>query len=296
MINTELFKEVSPLSSKDCFILIERQKTNFNFPIHIHPECELNFIENAKGAQRIVGDSIEEIDEEELVLVTNPHLEHAWKDYRNVSKNIHEITIQFHPDLLTDTFLNKNQMISIRQLFRHAERGVAFSRESIAKVRPLLKTLTCENDSFYSLIKLLIILHELLIDKGMRELSTGQFAANVMHQHSSDESLGRVMDYLSRHYSEVIRLSEVAEMVNMSESSFCRFFKQHTSKSFIDFLTDIRLGAASRALIDSSLSIAEIGYDCGFNNLSNFNRIFKKKKGVTPSEFRDNYRKNKTII
>ena len=296
MINTELFKEVSPLSSKDCFILIERQKTNFNFPIHIHPECELNFIENAKGAQRIVGDSIEEIDEEELVLVTNPHLEHAWKDYRNVSKNIHEITIQFHPDLLTDTFLNKNQMISIRQLFRHAERGVAFSRESIAKVRPLLKTLTCENDSFYSLFKLLIILHELSIDKGMRELSTGQFAANVMHQHSSDESLGRVMDYLSRHYSEVIRLSEVAEMVNMSESSFCRFFKQHTSKSFIDFLTDIRLGAASRALIDSSLSIAEIGYDCGFNNLSNFNRIFKKKKGVTPSEFRDNYRKNKTII
>lgn len=296
MINTELFKEVSPLSSKDCFILIERQKTNFNFPIHIHPECELNFIENAKGAQRIVGDSIEEIDEEELVLVTNPHLEHAWKDYRNVSKNIHEITIQFHPDLLTDTFLNKNQMISIRQLFRHAERGVAFSRESIAKVRPLLKTLTCENDSFYSLIKLLIILHELSIDKGMRELSTGQFAANVMHQHSSDESLGRVMDYLSQHYSEVIRLSEVAEMVNMSESSFCRFFKQHTSKSFIDFLTDIRLGAASRALIDSSLSIAEIGYDCGFNNLSNFNRIFKKKKGVTPSEFRDNYRKNKTII
>lgn len=296
MINTELFKEVSPLSSKDCFILIERQKTNFNFPIHIHPECELNFIENAKGAQRIVGDSIEEIDEEELVLVTNPHLEHAWKDYRNVSKNIHEITIQFHPDLLTDTFLNKNQMISIRQLFRHAERGVAFSRESIAKVRPLLKTLTCENDSFYSLIKLLIILHELSIDKGMRELSTGQFAANVMHQHSSDESLGRVMDYLSRHYSEVIRLSEVAEMVNMSESSFCRFFKQHTSKSFIDFLTDIRLGAASRALIDSSLSIAEIGYDCGFNNLSNFNRIFKKKKGVTPSEFRDNYRKNKTSI
>ena len=296
MINTELFKEVSPLSSKDCFILIERQKTNFNFPIHIHPECELNFIENAKGAQRIVGDSIEEIDEEELVLVTNPHLEHAWKDYRNVSKNIHEITIQFHPDLLTDTFLNKNQMISIRQLFRHAERGVAFSRESIAKVRPVLQTLTCENDSFYSLIKLLIILHELSIDKGMRELSTGQFAANVMHQHSSDESLGRVMDYLSRHYSEVIRLSEVAEMVNMSESSFCRFFKQHTSKSFIDFLTDIRLGAASRALIDSSLSIAEIGYDCGFNNLSNFNRIFKKKKGVTPSEFRDNYRKNKTII
>ena len=253
MINTELFKEVSPLSAKDCFILIERQKSNFNFPIHIHPEYELNYIENAKGAQRIVGDSIEEIEEEELVLVTNPQLEHAWRDYNN-------------------------------------------SRETIAKVRPLLKTLSCENDSFYSLIKLLVILHELSLDKGMRELSTGQFAINSVSKEHTNEKLNKVLDYVHFHFSEVIRLADVAKMVNMSEASFCRFIKQHTSKSFIDFLTDIRLGAASRALVDSSLSIAEIGYDCGFNNLSNFNRIFKKKKGVTPKEFRDNYRKNKTII
>ena len=269
MINTELFKEVSPLSAKDCFILIERQKSNFNFPIHIHPECELNYIENAKGAQRIVGDSIEEIDEEELVLVTNPKLEHAWMDHHKTSQNIHEITIQFHSDLLTEAFLNKNQMISIQQLFRRAEKGVVFSRETIAKVRPLLKILTCENDSFYSLIKLLVILHELSLDKGMRELSTGQFAANIVSKEHNDTRLNKVVDYLNQHFSEVIRLSDVAEMMNMSEASFCRFIKQHTSKSFIDFLTDIRLGAASRALIDSSLSIAEIGYDCGFNNLSN---------------------------
>ena len=296
MINAELFKEVSPLSDKDCFILIERQKSNFNFPIHIHPECELNYIENAKGAQRIVGDSIEEIDEEELVLITNPKLEHAWMDHNNKSQTIHEITIQFHSDLLTEAFLNKNQMISIQQLFRHAEKGVVFSRETMAKVRPLLKTLTCENDSFYSLVKLLIILHELSVDKGMRELSSRQFVATTEEKGGGNKKLNKVMDYLSQHYAETIRLSTVADLVNMSEASFCRFIKQHTSKSFIDFLTDIRLGAAARALIDSSQSIAEIGYDCGFNNLSNFNRIFKKKKGVTPSEFRDNYRKNKTLV
>ena len=296
MINTELFKEVSPLSAKDCFILIERQKSNFNFPIHIPPEYELNYIENAKGAQRIVGDSIEEIEEEELVLVTNPQLEHAWRDYNNKPQNIHEITIQFHSDLLSDQILNRNQMISIRELFHRARKGIVFSRETIAKVRPLLKTLSCENDSFYSLIKLLVILHELSLDKGMRELSTGQFAINSVSKEHTNEKLNKVLDYVHFHFSEVIRLADVAKMVNMSEASFCRFIKQHTSKSFIDFLTDIRLGAASRALVDSSLSIAEIGYDCGFNNLSNFNRIFKKKKGVTPKEFRDNYRKNKTII
>lgn len=296
MIQVKLLKEVSPLSSKDCFILIERQKSNFNFPIHIHPEYELNYIENAKGAQRIVGDSIEEIEEEELVLVANPQLEHAWMDHNNTSQNIHEITIQFHPDLFSDTFLNKNQMISIRQLFQRAHKGVAFSRETIAKVRPLLKTLSCENDSFYSLIKLIVILHELSVDKGMRSLSTGQFAASKASKEYSNDKLNKITEYLNRHYPEVIRLADMAALVSMSEASFCRMIKQHTSKSFVDFLTDIRVGAASRALIDTSLSIAEIGYDCGFNNLSNFNRIFKKKKGLTPREFRDNYRKNKMII
>ncbi|MDE5676859.1 MAG: AraC family transcriptional regulator [Phocaeicola sp.] len=296
MIQVKLLKEVSPLSSKDCFILIERQKSNFNFPIHIHPEYELNYIENAKGAQRIVGDSIEEIEEEELVLVANPQLEHAWMDHNNTSQNIHEITIQFHPDLFSDTFLNKNQMISIRQLFQRAYKGVAFSRETIAKVRPLLKTLSCENDSFYSLIKLIVILHELSVDKGMRSLSTGQFAASKASKEYSNDKLNKITEYLNRHYPEVIRLADMAALVSMSEASFCRMIKQHTSKSFVDFLTDIRVGAASRALIDTSLSIAEIGYDCGFNNLSNFNRIFKKKKGLTPREFRDNYRKNKMII
>jgi AraC-like DNA-binding protein len=216
--------------------------------------------------------------------------------YNNKPQNIHEITIQFHSDLLSDQILNRNQMISIRELFHRARKGIVFSRETIAKVRPLLKTLSCENDSFYSLIKLLVILHELSLDKGMRELSTGQFAINSVSKEHTNEKLNKVLDYVHFHFSEVIRLADVAKMVNMSEASFCRFIKQHTSKSFIDFLTDIRLGAASRALVDSSLSIAEIGYDCGFNNLSNFNRIFKKKKGVTPKEFRDNYRKNKTII
>ena len=152
------------------------------------------------------------------------------------------------------------------------------------------------NSNKIPLEKLLVILHELSLDKGMRELSTGQFAINSVSKEHTNEKLNKVLDYVHFHFSEVIRLADVAKMVNMSEASFCRFIKQHTSKSFIDFLTDIRLGAASRALVDSSLSIAEIGYDCGFNNLSNFNRIFKKKKGVTPKEFRDNYRKNKTII
>lgn len=295
MQNAELFKEVSPLSDKDCFIVLERLKSNFNFPLHVHPECELNFIENAKGAQRIVGDSIEEIANEELVIITNPHLEHAWIDHHNQSASIHEITIQFHPNLFSDAFLNKNQMLSVRELLQRAEKGVAFGASAIAKVRPMLKTLSCETDSFYSLTKLLIILHELSLDPDMRELSTCSFGSAETNSYESKQ-LEKVMNYIYEHYAEDLNLNDMAQTMNMGIQAFGRLIKKHTSKSFTDLLIDIRLGIASRQLIETTDSIAEVGYDCGFNNISNFNRLFKKKKGVTPTEFRKNYRRNRIII
>lgn len=292
---TDLFKEVSPLSSKDCFIVIERLKNTFNFPIHVHPECELNFIEHAKGAQRIVGDSVETISDDELVLITNPKLEHAWVNHECKSQNIHEVTIQFHTSSIPGELLEKNQFQSVKSLFERAQKGVAFGSQTIAKVRPLIKSITLETDGFYSVLKLLTILHELSLAEDSYELASRSFI-QLDNTQEEDPRINKVIDYLNKNYEKQVRLSDVAELVNMSEPSFCRFIKQRTSKSFVDFLTDIRMGFAIRLLIDSSHSVAEIGYACGFNNLSNFNRIFKKKKGMPPSEFRENYRKKKIIV
>lgn len=295
MITTELFKEVSPLSDKDCFIVMERLKSTFNFPIHIHPECEINFIEHARGAQRIVGDSVETIGEEDLVLITNPRLEHAWMNHECKSQNIHEITIQFHASSIPADLLEKNQFQSIKRLLEKAQKGVVFGAESIGKVRPLLRTITCETDGFYSVLKLLMILHELSLAEDMRTLASHSFISPNKPL-EEDPRINKVMEYLRKNYQQQVRLSDIAALINMSEPSFCRFIKQRTSKSFVDFLTDIRLGYAIRLLIDSTQSVAEIGYACGFNNLSNFNRIFKKKKGMPPTEFRENYRKKKVIV
>ncbi|MDH6535154.1 AraC family transcriptional regulator [Parabacteroides sp. 52] len=292
---TDLFKEVSPLSCKDCFIVIERLKNTFNFPIHIHPECELNFIEHAKGAQRIVGDSVETIGEKELVLITNPKLEHAWVNHRCKSQTIHEITVQFHSSSIPGELLEKNPFQSIKLLFERAQKGVVFGIQTINKIRPLLKTLSCETDSFYSVLKLLSILHELSLAEDVRTLASSSFL-QLENSPEEDPRINKVVTYLNQNYQQQVRLSDVASLVNMSEPSFCRFMKQCTSKSFVDFLTDTRMGVAIRLLIDSSQSVADIGYACGFNNLSNFNRIFKKKKGMPPSEFRENYRKKKVIV
>jgi AraC-like DNA-binding protein len=99
-----------------------------------------------------------------------------------------------------------------------------------------------------------------------------------------------------QNYTQEIRLGQLADMVGMSEVAFSRFFRLRTSKSVTDYLLDIRIGNAIRLLVDSTQSISEICYSCGFNNLSNFNRIFRKRKDCTPKEFRENYNKKKTIV
>jgi AraC-like DNA-binding protein len=97
------------------------------------------------------------------------------------------------------------------------------------------------------------------------------------------------MEYMNLHFHKQVSLSEVAALTNMAESAFSRFFKARTGMTFVESLNEIRLGHASRMLIETTQSVAEIAYDSGFNNISNFNRIFKKKKGCTPKEFKETY-------
>jgi transcriptional regulator GlxA family with amidase domain len=105
-----------------------------------------------------------------------------------------------------------------------------------------------------------------------------------------------VFEYMNAHYSRPITLAEVAKVANMPETSFSRFIKKRIGNTFIDSLNEIRLGHATRMLIDTTHSVTEVAYKCGFNNMSNFNRTFKKRKGCTPKEFRSNYSGNRIFI
>ena len=291
---SSVFREVTPLSTEDCFVIINRTKTEFSYPVHVHPEYELNFIEYAKGAQRIVGDSIEEIDDLELCLIGNASLEHAWMNFHCESKEIHEITIQFHKDLFLESLLNKKQFHSIAVMLENAKKGMLFSRPVIQKVKDRLDLLNKKQNGFYSVLDLLTILYELSNDENSRILCSSTY--NKQDDSSESRRIQKVITYLNCNYQKEIRLLDVAKYVNMSEVSFSRFMKKRTGKNYIDYLNDLRLGIASRILIDSSKTIAEISFECGYNNLSNFNRIFKKRKGFTPKEFREKYSKMRIMI
>lgn len=175
-----------------------------------------------------------------------------------------------------------------------AQYGLCFPMDAMMKVYSLIDKLP-EMKGFYAVVHFLTLLYELsLFTDQARTLSSSSFAK--IEVHSDSRRVQRVQDYIGKHYQEEIKLKQLADMVGMTEVSFSRFFKLRTGKNLSDYIIDLRLGYATRLLVDSTMAVAEICYECGFNNLSNFNRIFKKKKGCSPKEFRDNYRKKRTII
>ncbi|MBR2064339.1 MAG: helix-turn-helix domain-containing protein [Bacteroidales bacterium] len=291
---SKVFTEITRLSEKDCFYIVERHKTEFTYPLHQHKEFELNFIERGEGVRRIVGDSVEEIGDYELVLIGGENLEHVWEQGRCKSKDIREITIQFSGDIFGDGLLSKNQFASIRRMLKRADHGLAFSLSSIMKVYSTLDTIADESERFVQFLKFMYILYELSVSDEARILASSSFA----HTERSTESrrVQKVKQYINDHYNEPMKLADLADLVGMSPVAFSRFFRQRTGRTLSDYIVDIRLGFAARMLVDSSKNISEICYECGFNNLSNFNRTFKSKRNYTPRDFRAMFKKNKVIV
>lgn len=284
-MNTKILREITPLTQSDCFSVFSRSKKEFDFPLHFHDEFELNFIENAAGAKRVIGDHVEEIGDMELVLVGS-NLQHGWFTHKCKDKIIKEITIQFHYDLFDEKFLQRNQMSFIKTLFQRSYRGVLFSQETTLSIRDRICGLT-QKHGFDSVLELMSILHDLSISRNFRTLSDASFNKEITSYNS--RRIEKIMEYVNHNFAQNITLSDAAKIVNMTEVSLSRFFKLRTGKTFVDTLNDIRLGHASRMLIETTHSINEIAYKCGFNNMSNFNRIFKRKKDSTPKEFRNSY-------
>jgi AraC-like DNA-binding protein len=277
-------RQIAPLSEGDCFAVFQHKKNKFDFPIHFHPEFELNLLCNAKGAKRKVGDHVSLIDDFELVLV-GPNLIHTWEQGECTSENIVEITILFHRELFHEGFLSRDIMQSLKLMLHRSFYGIAFSQDVVRKIIPRLKNLD-KLKGFDSFIEFFSIMHFLSVSKDQKTLS----AANInCEDFYSSETIRVVYEHIAKQYRNTIKLGEVARLLNMTPITFTRFIKKRTGRTFVDFLNDYRIGKACKLLIESQKSISEIVYLCGYNNQSNFNRIFKKKKKYSPTHFRQNF-------
>lgn len=273
-------KEITPIADDDLFIVLNHPNANFDYPVHYHSDYEINLVLNDEG-KRIIGDSEETFTSPDLVMV-GPNIPHAWRGTR--PEGNHVITIQFSENLLNFPILDKRLFATIKQLLIESRRGLTFSEDTKKLITDKILRLT-RLQGFHTVLDFLSILYDLSI-ANKQILMSGVYDSNEMIATSKSRRIEKVCNYIETNYQEPIKLLDVANLVNMSESAFSHFFKKKTGCSFIDYLNSVRIGKASQMLIDTTHSINEICYSCGFNNLSNFIRIFKKIKGPTPSEYR----------
>ena len=163
MANYNILTEVPPISKQDSFVVFERRKSNFNFPIHIHSEYELNYIIGARGARRIVGDHVADIGDREMVLITGSNLEHAWMDGNLApGAEIYEVTIQFSPELFQGSgLIDRKQFAPIKKMLQDAQHGIAFSEKTILQSESGIHQLINSTDNFNSILIFLSLLNQL---------------------------------------------------------------------------------------------------------------------------------------
>ncbi len=276
----EIQREITPITDEDLFIILNHPNARFDYPVHCHPEYEINLVMDTSGT-RVVGDCSEDFGSLDLVM-TGPYVPHMWKSELQTN---HVITIQFSGDLLDFPIFNKRLFLPIRQLLLDSRQGLSFTGPEREVVRDRILALT-RMQGFQSATAFLDILNMLATSNRKVLVSNLYDSKNIVHT-SKSRRIAKVCDFIEKNLCQNIRLADVAGLVNMSESAFSHFFKKRTNISYITYVNNLRIARACHMLASTTLNASEICYACGFNNKSNFIRIFAKKKNMTPIEYRE---------
>lgn len=260
----------------------------FYNPLHFHPELELTCIIESHGT-RFVGDSVENFDAGDLVLV-GAYVPHCWKnhpDYFKSDSKLQAIAIvaQFTEDFAGRLF-QIPEMTEIKNLFDKAKYGLKITGKTKEEIVRMMLALA-ELSGFEKVRQLLEILNVLSNSKELTSLSREIHNLRTITEETA--RLNRVYQFAMNNYLRHISLGEIADIANMSGTAFCRYFKKHTRKTFSNFMNEIRISHACKILTDSDLPVSQVAFDAGFSNISNFIRQFKRVKGIAPLKFRKRY-------
>ncbi len=284
----KIFREITPLMSADVYVLLDSVNKGFDYPIHNHPEYEINLVTRASG-QRVVGDSTEVFYEEDLAFI-GPYLFHKWDDSIKAGtpdSPCRVITIQFDMHLFEASVLSRRPFFYISELLRRSHRGLAFHGADLRQASEIMHRMT-DAGEMEGVVLFLQLLDLLARAREVRPLASEGFEFGALHSRS--KRLHVAYQYVIKHFTRhELNLGEVAEVVNLSDSAFSHFFRKCTNKSFTQFLIGMRLGYACKLLINTDDLISDVCYQSGFNNVANFNRLFKKYHGCTPQSFRTRY-------
>lgn len=276
-----LFKqEITPIANDDCFGIFERTKHEFDFPIHYHNEYELTCIKNGTELTRYVGNHIGKPSNWELVLI-GPNLVHGWLHEAPLKITVYEKTLQFHSDLFGQQLLNRNAVAELNNLLAQAIHGILFSEDTAQDVFKRLHSLA-RSEGFESFTMFQNILQKLISDPKKQLLNN-----DTIGQQIDNCTNNRLYAYIQKNYHQSITLEEMSDLFNMSISSFNRMMKKQTGNTFVTFLNEYRLGMVARKLLETGFSVEYIAQSCGFHNISNFNKLFKRVYKMPPHQYRE---------
>lgn len=279
-----------PVRLESSFSLRHDVKPDFGSVWHYHPELELHYVLKGEGV-RFIGDNIRNFSPGEMVLL-GENLPHTWrcnKDFSHGDRddNVEALVMHFLPTCFGKDFLNLPETFLIRTLFDRARKGITIKGATRLSVANLLNQ-SLEASGLDRLVLLLSILRVLVNNLEETEIITSTYTFSGSNEVEM-ERLDKIYSYTLCNYKNEISLSEIASVAHMSKTSFCRYFKQMTNKTYSEFLTEIRISHVCRALIENRLPTEVICFECGFNNISNFYRHFKKVTGLTPFEYKTRY-------
>lgn len=256
---------------------------------HYHPEIQISIIFRGSGT-RFIGDNINSFQSGQVFVIGSniPHVFRSDKsEFEKFGQNSYSVSLYFKEDSLGSGFFDLPENVFIKDFINLTAKGIEIVGESrsiiIEKVIEIV-----ELNGFPRLIKFLEILAELSNKENHKYLCKGIYS--VQYNERDGKKMNDVLGFVFDNFSKNIRLEDVSSIAGMSQTSFCRFFKSRTRKTFINFLNEIRIGEACKLLGKDGLNVSEICYAVGFNNISNFNRKFKEITNYTPKEYLNKYK------
>lgn len=261
--------------------------TAFGALWHYHPEYELTYILESSG-KRFVGDHVTNFDAGDLVLI-GPNLPHFW---RNDDDRVNElpaeaIVVQFPVSLDENLLSALPESQPVRQLLQRSRYGLCFSPKVAARLAPRLLKLP-HQEGMMQVIELLSILNELASDREAILLASDSYQLTASE--ADTERMKRVLEFVLLHFRKEIRIDQIASIAGMAPAAFCRYFRKRTGKSFVEYLNELRISHARKLLTQADLSVGQVGFECGFNNISHFHRQFRQHTGTTPMRYQAIYR------
>ncbi|QNL51562.1 AraC family transcriptional regulator [Olivibacter sp. SDN3] len=269
------------------FVVFNEKGPFFPCPWHYHPEYEFCLVNKSTG-RRMVGDHIGYFGEGDLVFM-GPSLPHVWVNdpiYTNGTgiRKADAMVIHFKEDFLGENFFNIPEFEPLKKILQLSGRGLVIQGEAKKQISHIIRKIMQES-AVRRLASLLHIFDILCYYREYEPLASPTYM--LYKRENSTDRFSKITDYILRNFNKEITLNEVADQANMATTTFCNFFKEHYRMTFVEYLNTIRIGYVCKLLSDDyHLNIVEIAYECGFNNLANFNRQFKKLKGMSPSEYR----------